>query len=119
MPKKLPLIEKYRATSFSEIKGQDLAIVETINFYKKFPMKKALILNGSVGVEKTCIALALAKEFDLELFELNASDLRNRLKLDEILKPEGSSASISFFSAFASWILLVSGCVILLRSFYT
>ena len=90
----LPLTEKYRATSFQEIKGQDTAIQEVITFFKTFPMKKALILNGPVGIGKTCIALALAKEFNLELFELNASDLRNRLKLDEVLKPATAQKSL-------------------------
>src|SRR3989344_4828374 len=88
MPSKsLPLIEKYRVRKFSDIKGQDTAIVEVINFYKKFPIKKAIILNGPVGTGKTSLAIALANEFNLELFELNASDLRNRLKLEEILRP--------------------------------
>ena len=82
-----PLIEKYRAKSFSDIKGQDTAIQEVINFYKRFPMKKALILNGHVGTGKTSMAIALANEFNLELFELNVSDLRNRLKLEEVLRP--------------------------------
>jgi len=90
----LPLVEKYRAISFSEIKGQELAVQEVINFYKKFPMKKALILNGPVGTGKTCMALALANEFNLELFELNASDLRNRLKLEEVLKPATMQQSL-------------------------
>src|SRR3989344_5552480 len=88
MPSKfLPLIEKYRVKKFSDIKGQDTAIVEVINFYKKFPIKKAIILNGPVGTGKTSLAIALANEFNLELFELNASDLRNRLKLEEVLRP--------------------------------
>jgi len=90
----LPLIEKYRATSFKEIKGQDIVIQEVITFFKTFPMKKALILNGPVGVGKTCMALALAKKFNLELFELNASDLRNRSKLDEVLKPATAQKSL-------------------------
>lgn len=90
----LPLIEKYRATSFQEIKGQDIVIQEVITFFKTFPMKKALILNGPVGIGKTCMALALAKEFNLELFELNASDLRNRSKLDEVLKPATAQKSL-------------------------
>tara|TARA_Y100000310_G_scaffold340526_1_gene436599 strand:- start:470 stop:1684 length:1215 start_codon:yes stop_codon:yes gene_type:complete len=90
----LPLIEKYRAKSFSDIKGQELAITEVTNFYKKFPMKKALILNGAVGTGKTSLAIALANEFNLELFELNASDLRNRLQLEEILKPATAQKSL-------------------------
>ncbi len=90
----LPLIEKYRATSFEEIKGQNTAIQEITAFLKTFPMKKALILNGPVGIGKTCMAISLAKEFNLELFELNASDLRNRSKLDEVLKPATAQKSL-------------------------
>lgn len=90
----LPLIEKYRATSFSEIKGQDLAISDIKTFFKYFPKKKALILNGPVGTGKTCLAIALAKEYDLELFELNASDLRNRKSLEEVLKPSVQQQSL-------------------------
>jgi replication factor C large subunit len=92
--KSLPFIEKYRVKKFSDIKGQDIAIQEVINFYKRFPMKKALILNGPVGTGKTSIVLALAKEYNIELFELNASDLRNRISLDEILKPSTEQKSL-------------------------
>lgn len=90
----IPFIEKYRAKSLSDIKGQEIAIREVINFYKRFPMKKALILNGPVGTGKTSIVLALAKEYDIELFELNASDLRNRISLDEVLKPSTQQKSL-------------------------
>jgi replication factor C large subunit len=90
----LPLTEKYRVKRFSEIKGQSLVIPQIISFYKTFPMKKAIILNGAVGTGKTSIAIALANEFDLELFELNASDLRNRDKLEEILKPATNQQSL-------------------------
>jgi len=83
----LSLIEKYRAKSLKDIKGQDLVIKEVEAFFKLFPKRKALILAGPVGTGKTSIAIALAKDYKMELFELNASDLRNRLKLDEILKP--------------------------------
>jgi len=90
----LPLIEKYRADSFDKIKGQDLAISEIQNFFKMFPMKKALILSGPVGIGKTSIVLALAKEHNLELFELNASDLRNRKSLEAVLKPATLQTSL-------------------------
>lgn len=90
----LPLIEKYRAQTLEEIKGQDLAISDIRTFMKTFPKKKALILNGPVGTGKTSIVLALAKENDLELFELNASDLRNRAKLEEVLRPSIEQQSL-------------------------
>jgi len=94
MNKPLPLIEKYRAKFLSEIKGQDEVIQELQAFLKTFPKKKALILNGPVGTGKTSLALALAREHNLELFELNASDLRNRSKLEEVLKPSLEQKSL-------------------------
>jgi len=90
----LPLIEKYRSRKFDDIKGQDLAIQEIRMFFKTFPRKRAIILAGPVGTGKTSLAIALANEFDLELFELNASDLRNRAKLEEILKPSIEQQSL-------------------------
>jgi len=78
----LPLIEKYRAKCFGDIKGQDLAVQEVRTFFKMFPRKKALILNRPVGTGKTSMVLAFAEEHGLELFELNASDLRNRTSLE-------------------------------------
>jgi len=90
----LPLIEKYRAKTLSDLKGQDDVIQDVQTFLKTFPKKKALILNGPVGTGKTSLALALAKEHNLELFELNASDLRNRSKLEEVLKPSLQQQSL-------------------------
>lgn len=91
---KIPLIEKYRASKFEDIKGQDLAIQEVRNFFRTFPMKKALILNGPVGTGKTSLAIALANKNNLELFELNASDLRNRISLNLILRPSVQQQSL-------------------------
>lgn len=90
----IPLIEKYRIKSFEDIKGQDIAIDEVRNFFRMFPAKRALILNGPVGTGKTSLALALAKENNLELFELNASDLRNRSSLEAVLKPSVEQHSL-------------------------
>ena len=90
----IPLIEKYRVDNLNDIKGQSIAVEEVRNFLRMFPVKKALILNGPVGTGKTSMALALAKENDLELFELNASDLRNRKSLEAVLKPSLEQQSL-------------------------
>jgi len=92
--------EKYRATCFWEIKGQEKIIGETENFLKNFQVenkkiKKTLILQGPPGIGKTCIAYAAAKELNLEIIELNASDLRNKEELQKVLKP--ASKQKSFF----------------------
>ena len=90
----LPFTEKYRANKFDDIIGHDLEIKEVDNFYKKFPEKRALILNGPVGIGKTSLAIALANKYNLELFELNASDLRNRASLERVLEPVSSQDSL-------------------------
>ena len=94
MERIIPLIEKYRIKRFEDIVGQDIAVQEVKNFFKTFPRQKALIFNGPVGTGKTSMAIALAHEYNYELFELNASDLRNRASLDEVLKPSLEQSSL-------------------------
>jgi replication factor C large subunit len=84
----MPWTERYRPKNFEEIKGQNEAIFKINEFVKNFGKKKrALLLYGPPGTGKTSLAYAIANELDLEIFELNASDFRNREKLKEILRP--------------------------------
>ncbi len=86
--------EKYRASNFSQIVGQNLAVSSIKSFLKDFPKKKALILYGPAGTGKTSLVLAAAKENKYELLELNSSDLRNRAQLEERLKPATEQSSL-------------------------
>ena len=94
--------EKYRPRSFFEIKGQDEALRIVKKFISDFYLgaltkkgKKALILHGPPGIGKTALAYVIAKETNSEIFELNASDLRNKIKLQEILKPAMEQKSLT------------------------
>lgn len=81
----IPWSEKHRAVKFEDIKGQELAIDKVRLFLKNFPKKKAVLLHGQAGVGKTSLAYAIAFETDAEILELNASDLRNKKKIAEII----------------------------------
>ncbi|MEK6847810.1 MAG: replication factor C large subunit [Nanoarchaeota archaeon] len=87
--------EKYRPKTFAEIEGQDQTVFLLKDFLKKFGSgNRAIILHGPPGTGKTCLAYAAANENKAELFELNASDLRNREKLREILRPATEQKSL-------------------------
>jgi len=83
-----PWTERHRPKKFSEIKGQGEAVEIIKKFVNNFPQKKkAIILYGPPGTGKTTIAYVVAGETNSEIFELNSSDLRNKKKLYEILRP--------------------------------
>ena len=97
-----PWVEKYRPKNFSEIKGQDLAMAKIKKFLEEFNInkltkkrQKAIVLYGPPGTGKTTLAHVIAKETNSEIFELNASDLRNKNKLNEILRPAIEQQSLT------------------------
>ncbi len=90
----MPWTEKHRPKIFEEVRGQGEAILKLQTFIKTFPKKKALILHGPPGVGKTTLAYVIAKSTDSEIFELNASDLRNKSKLHEVLLPVTEQQSL-------------------------
>jgi len=88
--------EKYRPKNLEEIKGQDEAVAKVRDFVKNFGKKKnAFILYGPPGTGKTSLAYAIAEENNSELFELNASDFRNRERLRGILRPAVEQKSLN------------------------
>jgi replication factor C large subunit len=86
-------VEKYRPKNFAEFKGQGKAIEQIKLFFQNFMnkqnsrRKKAILLYGPAGVGKTTLAHVIANETNSEIFELNASDLRNKSNLQEVLQP--------------------------------
>lgn len=97
-----PWTERHRPKIFGDIKGQDEAISKIKLFVEEFYLgrltrksKKALILYGPPGIGKTTIAHVAANESNAEIFELNASDFRDRTRLQEILKPALEQQSLT------------------------
>jgi len=98
----MPWIEKYRPKKFSDVRGQAEAVTKARKFMEEFNLgkltrggKKALVLHGPPGTGKTTLAHVIASESNSEIFELNASDLRDKNKLHEILKPAIEQQSLT------------------------
>lgn len=90
--------EKYRPKYFADIYGQEIPITKLKEFlknYKEKGSKKAAILHGPPGTGKTTLAHVAARESKSEIFELNASDLRNKDKMGVVLRPATEQMSLT------------------------
>jgi len=96
--KKQNWTEKYRPKYFLDVKNQEMAVQTIKRFLMDFSMgkkgKRAVILHGPPGTGKTSLAYTAGKETNSEIFELNASDLRNKDKLREVLRPATKQRSL-------------------------
>ncbi len=85
----IPWTEKYRPRRLIEVVGNKKAITELITWLKSWekgtPKKKAVLLYGPPGTGKTTLVHVIASEFEYELIELNASDIRRSAELDRII----------------------------------
>lgn len=94
----LPWTEKYRPKRLSDIVGQSKAIevitkwIADVRAGKKV---KPLLLHGPPGTGKTSTAYAIARELDMDVLEINASDLRNRERLSRLLESLGAASLLS------------------------
>ncbi|OIO43242.1 hypothetical protein COU56_01565 [Candidatus Pacearchaeota archaeon CG10_big_fil_rev_8_21_14_0_10_31_9] len=87
--------EKHRILKFDELKGQSRAISELKAFFDSFPHgKKAILFHGPAGTGKTSLAYIARNEYDFEVYELNASDFRNKEQLEKKLKPALEQSSL-------------------------
>jgi len=78
-------IREYNPKTRKDIVGQDKAIAHLASFvenYKK-SKKKACIIFGPSGCGKTASVYAIGNEQELEIVEVNASDVRNKAQIDE------------------------------------
>jgi replication factor C large subunit len=80
--------EKHRPKNISDMVGNEesrSAIIEWFTKWKKGT--KPLLLIGPPGIGKTTIAYLIAKQFGYDLIGLNASDVRSKSRINEILSP--------------------------------
>lgn len=89
--------EKHRPKKFEEVVGQEEQIKKLkriINNFAENKKRKPIILHGAPGTGKTTLAYVIANETNSEIFELNASDLRNKEKLNNVLRPATEQQSL-------------------------
>ena len=80
--------EKYRPNNFADLIGNEESrklFVEWFTNWKKGT--KPILLVGPPGIGKTTLANIAAKQFGYDLISLNASDVRNKKNINEILTP--------------------------------
>jgi replication factor C large subunit len=89
--------EKYYPKGFDDFVG-NAECVDRIKVWaqdwNQGKRQKAILLVGNVGVGKTLLAHLVAKEMNWELFETNASSLRNKDAIEKISGAASQSASL-------------------------
>lgn len=92
------LAQKYAPEKIDGIAGNEEArttIKRWMLEWLRGKRQRPILIYGPTGTGKTVVAYALKSEFDLELVEMNASDLRNTANVERVLASAGSSFSLS------------------------
>lgn len=80
--------EKYRPKSLLEMVGNEESKEQFVKWITKWVKgTKPLLLVGPPGIGKTTMAMLGAKQFGYDLISLNASDVRNKQRIQEVLGP--------------------------------
>ena len=87
--------EKYRPQIISDMVGNEEARAAIIEWFVKWKKgTKPLLLVGPPGIGKTTIAYLVAKQFGYDMIGLNASDVRSKSRINEILVPVLGNVSV-------------------------
>ena len=87
--------EKYRPQSIIDLVGNEEARTLFVEWFGKWKKgTKPLLLMGPPGIGKTTLANLAAKQFGYDMISLNASDFRNKNRIQEILNPVLGNTSL-------------------------
>ena len=87
--------EKYRPQTISNMIGNEESRSNILEWFAKWRKgTKPLLLVGPPGIGKTTIAYLTAKQFGYDMISLNASDVRSKSRINEILAPVLGNVSV-------------------------
>ena len=87
--------EKYRPHIISDMVGNEESRASIMEWFTKWKKgTKPLLLVGPPGIGKTTIAYLVAKQFGYDMIGLNASDVRSKSRINEILTPVLANVSV-------------------------
>jgi len=87
--------EKYRPQIISDMVGNEESRAAIMEWFAKWKKgTKPLLLVGPPGIGKTTMAYLLAKQFGYDMIGLNASDIRSKSRINEILTPVLGNVSV-------------------------
>jgi len=87
--------EKYRPQIISDMIGNEEPRAAILAWFAKWKKgTKPLLLVGPPGIGKTTIAYLVAKQFGYDMIGLNASDVRSKSRINEILTPILGNVSV-------------------------
>ena len=87
--------EKHRPQIISEMVGNEESRAAIMEWFAKWKKgTKPLLLVGPPGIGKTTLAILAAKRFGYDMISLNASDIRNKKRIQEILSPVLGTSSL-------------------------
>ncbi len=87
--------EKYRPKNLLEMVGNEEAKESFVKWLGKWIKgTKPLLLVGPPGIGKTTMAVLGTKQFGYDLISMNASDVRSKQKIQEVLNPVLGNTSV-------------------------
>jgi len=87
--------EKYRPQTIIDLVGNEEARTLFVEWFGKWKKgTKPLLLMGPPGIGKTTLANLAPKQFGYDMISLNASDFRNKNRIQEILNPVLGNTSL-------------------------